>query len=128
MIRVATPGVATTVSFHPASPGGGGTAGPSQRTVPDVQVLVGVEELTLEDLKAHEVQVDRVRVLGHVEKLPHLHRAELRLLRHGVVPVRAVEQHQHPVRGRVVVVVERQPARLHGGRGLEPRHLPELRR
>ena len=59
-MRVITPGSARTVSFHPASVGSGGTAGPIKRMVPLSWNSIGVERAAVENLESHQVKMDGV--------------------------------------------------------------------
>ena len=54
-----------------------------------------VEGAAVEDLEAHQVEVHGVGVFGEVDELPDFGGVELRKLGGGLVPVLAVDEHDH---------------------------------
>lgn len=70
--RVTMPGDMCTVSFQPRSVAPGGRTGPVKMNRRKGR---HVEELTVDNLDVHEVEVHRVHVLGRVEDLSDLGRS-----------------------------------------------------
>ena len=89
-----------------------------------LHVLVDVIRTPVEYLETHQMQVDRMRVLGEVHQVPHLGTTQLYPFRHRLVPALAVEQHQHRRRDTIAVFIQRQLTRLRGASLGEPHHIP----
>ena len=98
-MRVMVPGGHWTVSFQPSSLGSGGDGGGEEAELLCALVGEDVEDAAVEDLEAHQVEVHGVGVLGEIDELPDLGGVEAGLLGDGLVPVLAVEQHDHGVAG-----------------------------
>ncbi len=52
-----------------------------------------IELLAVENLKLHQMQVDRMRILGGVEQFPDFDSAKSGIFGYRVVPVKPVEKH-----------------------------------
>ena len=69
MMRVTMPGFARTVSFQPASLAPGGIAAPMKRSLPLASDNRIVEAPAVENLEAHQVQMNRMRIVGEIDQL-----------------------------------------------------------
>src|SRR5580658_11225811 len=110
MMRVTVSGWTAMVSFQPVSPGSGG-ADVVEFSV--VEEIIDIEGAAVEQLKTDQVQMDGVQILRGVDQFPNLDGIEPRRLGYLVMPVLAVEQHQHDAGLGVHIFVERQPASLY---------------
>lgn len=70
------------------------------------EILIGVEALPVEDLKADQMQMDGMNVAGGVGEAPDLHGIELRALGDGLMPAGSVEEHEHALRCCVHVLAQ----------------------
>ena len=68
--------------------------------------------LAVENLEAHRVQVNGVRVVGGIDEAPDLGAVEGGLFGDGIVPVATVQQKQDGLAGEAAVFVEREQAGL----------------
>src|SRR5271166_2529107 len=100
----------------PAGLLGGGRLGETEEVEYALGLIFeGVKGAAVEDLEAHQVQVDGVRVVGEVDKLPYLDGVQDGLFSNRRVPRGVVEQHAHGALDRVHHLVEGEPAGADGG-------------
>ena len=115
------------VSFQPISFGSGGVAGSVYRSVPVDHVLESVKAPAIENLKAHQVQVNGVHIVGEVHEFPDFRGIEHRFLGDGHMPRRLVQQHPHGFGYPLQLLVQCEPSSLDGGGLRDARHGPQRR-
>ena len=85
----------------------------------EVQLTLGLIEpglvgLAVEDLEAHQVQMNGMGIVGGIDQGPDFGRAQHRLFRDRHTPMRSIQQQFYGIAGLVDIFVERKQTGLHG--------------
>ena len=70
-------------------------------------ICESLEGAAIEDLEADEMEMDRMNVVSEIHQVPNLSGVEDGLFGYRLMPVGAVEEHQHSITGVSVIFVER---------------------
>lgn len=110
MILVIVMGSTRTVSFQPRSLAVSSTAGPVS-TIFRQLIDRKIEGPAIQNLKADEVQMDRVGIIGEINERPDLGGVQHWSLGHWHIPMRAIQQHDVRTAQTILIISNGQFAR-----------------